>query len=207
MSFLSLAIGKVYSQASTEGKEFWVALTLAAAPAEGLPAPFIAISTKEQTNITITNPNDPSWPGVTRAVVADAWSLFTTDDIPLKEWYPTSASSISKLANEAGKTNNYGLKITTDKDVSVFAALRMVNSFDAANILPITAIQSDYITQDYPPYIKPDDGDALAMFTILATENNTQISITPSSTTSDGHVAGNPYTITLNAGQTYYVLY
>lgn len=193
-----------WGQASTEGKEFWVALTLSAAPSDGLPTPFIAVSTKEETKITITNPNDPTWQGITRTVGANEWAVF--DNIPLAQWYPTEANNIAKIAEQAGKTDNNGLKVVTDKDVSVFAALWMLNSFDAANVLPITVLQSEYYTQDYPPYIKPSDGKALAMFTILATENNTRVRITPSTTTQDGHEAGRPYTVTLNAGQTYYVI-
>ncbi len=197
---------QLMAQASTEGKEFWVALTLSAAPSSGLPDPFIAVSTKEATTITITNPNDPDWAGVTKSVGANEWSVFTTSDIPLDKWYPTSANSIDNIVPQAGKTNNYGLKVNTDKEASVFAALWMENSFDAANILPIHVLQYNYYTQDYPPYIKPDDGKALAMFTILATENNTKVQITPTSPTSDNHAAGESYTVTLNAGQTYYVI-
>ena len=195
-----------FGQASTEGKDFYVALTLCAAPSSGLPEPFIAISTKSLTTIRITNPNDPTWGGVTRQVTANQWVELTTDDIPLAQWYPTSANSIANAKPQSGQTHNYGLHIVTDKEVSVFAALRMTNSFDAANILPTHVLQSEYYTQDYPPYIKPSDGEALSMFTILATENNTVVNITPKTTTADNHAAGQTYSVTLNAGQTYYVI-
>lgn len=205
---LTLLVGIIvpaWGQSTTEGKEFWVALTLSAAPSSGTPTPFIAVSTKKRTTITITNPNDPSWAGVTRTAEPNSWEVFESE-IPLSQWYPTSANSIDNIKPEAGKTHNYGLKVVTDEDVSVFAALWMLNSFDAANILPVHVLQSEYYTQDYPPYIKPSDGDALAMFTILATENNTQVTITPTSATQDGKAAGVPYTVSLQAGQTYYVI-
>lgn len=194
----------VWAQSTTEGKEFWVALTLSAAPSSGTPSPFIAVSTKKQTKITITNPNDPGWAGITRTVGANQWEVF--DDIPLAKWYPTSANSINNIKPQAGQTHDFGLKVVTDEDVSVYAALWMLNSFDAANILPVHVLQYEYYTQDYPPYIKPSDGDALSMFTILATQDGTRITITPSSETQDGHAAGVPYFVTLNAGQTYYVI-
>ncbi len=197
---------RVSAQASTEGKDFWVALTLCAAPSSGLPEPFIAVSTKKVTNITITNPNDPSWPGVTRRVQADVWTTFTLQDIPLSQWYPTAADRIQNCPAQAGQTHNFGLHVQTDEEVSVFAALWMLNSFDAANILPTPVLQSEYYTQDYPPYIKPSDGDALSMFTILAIEDGTTIHITPSTTTADNHAAGVTYPVTLNKGQTYYVI-
>ncbi len=201
-----LSVMTAFAQSSTEGKDFWVALTLCAAPSNGLPEPFIAVSTKKTTMIRITNPGDPSWPGVQRQVRGDSWAIFDINDIPLSEWYPTAANSIDNAKNQAGQTHNYGLRVTASEDVSVFAALRMTNSFDAANILPDSALQYEYITQDYPPYIKPSDGDALSMFTVLATEDNTQVRITPATTTQDNHAANVPYTITLQRGQTYYVI-
>ncbi|MBR1877402.1 MAG: PKD domain-containing protein [Paludibacteraceae bacterium] len=200
-------------QASTEGKEFWVALTLCAAPSTGLPEPFIAVSTKEKTKITITNPNNPTWSGIETTIQANQWEVFETGNgaynIPLEMWYSTSADSIANAAAQAGKTNNLGLKVVADKDVSVFAALRMTNSFDAANILPLHVLENaqyEYYTQDYPPYIKPSDGEALSMFTILATENGTNVTITPACDTHDGKTANTPFPISLNAGQTYYVI-
>ena len=194
-----------WGQSSTEGKEFWVALTLSAAPSNGLPTPFIAVSTKKPTTITITNPGDPNWSGATKTVGANEWVIFESE-IPLSQWYPTNANSIANIAPQAGQTHNYGLKVETTEDVSVYAALWMQNSFDAANVLPTHVLQSEYFVQDYPPYIKPADGEALSMFTILATEDNTRVTITPTSMTHDGKAANVPYNVTLNAGQTYYVI-
>lgn len=204
ITLLALVAGMpTYAQSSTEGREFWVGLTLCAAPSTGLPQPFIAVSTKQNTTITITNPNEPTWPGVTRQVRGGVWAEFTVDDIPLSHWYPQSANSIDNAYAQNNQINNYGLKVTTDADVSVYAALRMQNSFDAANVLPASVLTTDYYAQDYPPYIKPADGKALAMFTIVGTQPNTSVTITPSSAIGN-HPAGQPYTITLNAGQTYY---
>ena len=195
-------------QASTEGKEFWVALTLCAAPSSGTPEPFIAVSTKEKTKVIITNPNIANWK-VEKDIEANQWEIFDMSDISLDKWYPTSANTIANAAAQAGKTNNLGLKVVADKDISVFAALRMPNSFDAANVLPVHVLQNasfEYYTQDYPPYIKPNDGESLSMFTVLATEDGTNVTITPTCKTHDGKVANTPFTIPLNAGQTYYVI-
>jgi len=205
---IALSVGMTipaWGQSSTEGKEFWVALTLSAAPADGLPTPFIAVSTKKPTTITITNPGDQTWAGTTKTVGANEWVIFESE-IPLNKWYPTAANSINDIKPEAGQTHNYGLKVEATEEVSVYAALWMTNSFDAANVLPSHVLQHEYYVQDYPPYIKPSDGDALSMFTIVATEDNTRVTITPSSTTQDNHVADVPYNVTLNAGQTYYVI-
>jgi len=205
---IALSIGMTvpaWGQSSTEGKEFWVALTLSAAPSNGLPTPFIAVSTKKQTTITITNPRDPNWSGATKTVGANEWVIFESE-IPLAEWYPSTANSINNIKPEAGQTHDYGLKVEATEDVSVYAALWMTNSFDAANVLPTHVLQHEYYVQDYPPYIKPSDGDALSMFTIVATEDNTAVTITPTSKTQDNHDANVPYTVNLSAGETYYVI-
>ncbi len=199
--------GNVYSwgQASTQGKEFYVAVTLCAAPSTGLPEPFIAVSTKkDNTKITITNPNNPDWAGVTQTANASQWVVF--DNIPLEQWYPTTANSINNAADLDGSIGKFGLKVETSEEVSVYAALRMEYSFDAANILPATILTNEYYTQDYPPYIKPSDGKALSMFTVLATKNNTKVQITPACKTYKGKQKNVPFTVTLNAGQTYYVI-
>ena len=198
-----------WSQSSTEGKEFWVALTLCAAPSDGLPEPFIAISTKQNTRVTISNPNilvnGQPW-SITRDISANQWEVFDGSAISLDKWYPQAANSIANAAQQASKTNNFGLKVVADHDISVYAALRMENSFDAANVLPIHALQREYYTQDYPPYIKPDDGESLSMFTVLATANGTNVAITPACKTHDNKAAGQTFNVTLNAGQTYYVI-
>ena len=192
------------SQLSTEGRDFWVALTLAVDPdASGAVTPFIAVSTKEQTTSTINNPNIPDWE-IRREVGANEWIMFTTDDIPLNYWYPTHSNSFSAVESIAGKTLDLGIHLTTDKDVSVFAAQRRPYSYDAAFVLPTPVLQSEYYTQDYPPF--NNNGSSYTEFTILATEDDTNIEITPTSTTADNHIENEKYVVTLNKGQTYYVL-
>ena len=92
-----------WSQSSTEGKEFWVALTLCAAPSNGLPEPFIAISTKQNTRVTISNPNilvnGQPW-SITRDISANQWEVFDGSAISLDKWYPQAANSIANAAQQ-----------------------------------------------------------------------------------------------------------
>ena len=77
---------------------------------------------------------------------------------------------------------------------------------DASNILPLTALGSEYYTQDYWSKVKSDFADAVGLTTILGTEDNTTIDIIPNGDTFDGHLNGQLYTITLNQGETYYMV-
>ena len=83
---------------------------------------------------------------------------------------------------------------------------------DASNILPLTALGSEYYVQDYTPEAHNDkswdtnEGNMVTVTTILGTEDGTKIDITPEGNTFDGHASGVTYTIELNQGQTYYLI-
>ena len=174
---------------TTEGTEFWVALTKLDSPDGAKDSeyhPLIAISAKEACHISITNPNT-TWSGVEIDVAAGSWTEIKTgngaNQIPADQWF--------SLATASGTTQNRGLCVKSTKNVSVYVASRMEYSFDATNILPITALSDNYIIQDYPPH------DFGSTFTILATENNTIIDI--NLTTPTG--GDTKKVLTLNKGQ------
>lgn len=200
---VALLIGYVvpiYAQSSTEGKEFWVALLMANSPSgfsEGSFEPFIAISAKKQCKVTISNPSQ-GWTQATRTVNADDWLVIK--DIPLDKWYDKTWTA----SNASEKITKFGIKVDATEDVSVYAAIRMEYSYDASNVLPVTALQSDYIIQDYPVY--NSEGEAHADFVIVATEDNTTVAITPTAATQGGKQAGTRFTVDLKKGETYQVI-
>lgn len=218
VAILSSSATSLFAQASTEGKEFWVALTMAVRPpddGDGVAYPYIAISTtKPNTTIRIENPNTNFSIQYT-SPNAYEWIEFGDNadgriyaqPLPSNIWYPQNVGNPNAIVKHADEINQFGLKITTSEPVSVFAVIRANASMDAANILPITALQSDYCTQDYIPDQKDGDGEAVSMITILAVEDNTDIDIVPT-TNSYGkkHPAKQKYSIKLKAGQTYYLM-
>ncbi len=188
-----------FAQSSTEGKEFWVAVMFANAPDGDIShfEPFIAISAKKACTIQVSNPAT-GWSDQPRTVQANSWLVI--NNIPVAQWYNQSWT-----ANTASEVvNPYGIRVQSSEEVSVYAAMRMEFSYDASNILPITALQSDYIIQDYPPY--NSEGESRSIFSILATEDNTVVDITPTAATIGGRPAGVPFNITLNKGETYQVI-
>lgn len=201
-----VSVVSVMAQSSTEGKDFWVASTIVCSPsgASKLADPYIAISAEKACQITIDFADGTNFIRNAR-VAAGSWNTYTPT---LTKWYPTTASNASSIYQLAGQTNNYGLHITATENVSVYVVLRAEYSMDASNILPTTAILSEYYTQDYWPTAN-DFSNLVSMATILATEDNTQVRITPR--------AGKPKpqgwgatetnrTINLNKGQTYYLM-
>lgn len=207
VAFFACTTLPAWGQASTEGREFWVALNMTTGTGGTDHSPFICITTQYQGgSYTITNPADASFTPITGLIPPTGYIKITASTTPgpgqidLNKWYPVGMTA-QTVSNQI---KNTGLKITTTVDCSVFAGNRLPQSFDAANILPITALQMDYLTQDYPGYDHEDKGGGYPVTTILATENNTHVTILPSSKVlnSTGTSIINK---TLNAGQVLYL--
>ncbi len=203
VSLLLLSCWQVFGAAGTEGKEFWVALTIGRAPEDkGISAEFyICVSSKTRSgSVTVTNPIT-GWTKTYPIPSGTGW--LEIKDIPQSEIYPFGNNVTKQWATASGQKYSTGLQVTCTEEMSVFASIRYEYAFDATNILPITALQSDYIIQEYPPY--GNNGTSFSNFCILATEDNTEVEITPYNTTYCGKPKGTPFTVTLNKGQVYYI--
>ena len=204
---------------STQGKEFWVSSSLVCSPDKATPTPYIAISAEKACTVQIQGGVNNAI-NITQQVAAGSWNEFgngTTSQtnptqgmikVPMdaSAWYPTAMSNANNVYTLAGQKNMYGLHITATEDISVYVILSSLHSMDASNILPLTALGSEYYTQDYWSKVKSDFADAVGLTTILGTEDNTEVEIIPNGDTFDGHQSGQLYTITLNKGQTYYMV-
>lgn len=205
--FLLGTLVPVWGQASTEGKEFWVALNMTTGTGGTDHEPFICITTQHPGgSYTISNPADQSFTPITGLIPPTGYIKIKastapgTGEIDLNKWYPVGQTA-QAVSNQI---KNVGLKVTTTVDCSVFAGNRLPQSFDAANILPITALQTEYITQDYPGYDHENKGGGYPVTTILATENNTTVRVIPSSAVLNSN-GTTTIVKTLNAGQVLYI--
>ena len=208
-----------WSQATTQGKEFWVSSSLVCSPDKATPTPYIAVSAEKACTVKIQGGVGNAI-NITQKVGAGSWSEFgngstsQTDPSagPIKvpmdasKWYPTSMNNANIVSSIATQKNMYGLHITATEDISVYVILSSTHSMDASNILPMNALGSEYYTQDYWSKVKSDFADAVGLTTILGTEDNTVIDITPNGDTFDGWASGSTHQITLNKGQTYYLV-
>ncbi len=209
-----------WSQASTQGKEFWVSSSLVCSPDKATPTPYIAVSAEKACTVTIQGGVGNAI-SIVQNVAAGSWNEFGNNSKPeqknpqaglinvhmdASKWYPTNMSDANNVYTLAAQTNMYGLHVTATENVSVYVILSSLHSMDASNILPMTALGSEYYTQDYWSKVKKDFDNAVGLTTILGTEDNTQIDITPNGDTFDGWVSGSTHPITLNKGQTYYLV-
>ena len=91
-----------------------------------------------------------------------------------------------------------GIHVTANAEVAVYGLNRVQFTTDAYLGLPTDALGTDYINLGYQNV----DVVNATQFGIVATQDSTSVTITPTVTT-DGHTAGTPYSINLNQGQTY----
>lgn len=133
-----------------------------------------------------------------------------TVDIPLQGWSTnfTVAPNVTTtviIPNNVGETlgsdmiESKGIHVTTADSVSLFAINFATYSADASKILPKQSLGTEYLVSAYQGISAQSRSELL----IVATEDNTQIEITPSVNTAGNNVAGIPYIIDIDAGETY----
>jgi len=94
------------------------------------------------------------------------------------------------------------IHVTSASPVTVYAANVENATVDATVVYPSSSVGNNYRVAVYNP---SNLFGSTAEFLIVANENNTDVEITPASTTLQGNAAGVPFTVTLQQGQTYMV--
>ena len=104
----------------------------------------------------------------------------------------------STSAIPSGQAHTKGYHVTSDVPVSLFASNYYNDSWDACNVLPTSALGTEYIVQDYSGTNQP----FAAEMALVATEDNTHVSMVPPCPVAGlGNTVGDTFAITLNAGQ------
>lgn len=186
MLFLLFASGRSLAQ-TTEGTEFWVTFMNnfeRVSGDTGLTLSLIA-SSRQNTTVTVTNPQTGWKQDFT--VSANQVSEFV---VPHEQGYTYSAGTVEKR----------GLKVTSTAPISLYASNFFEWTYDATIVLPKDGLGKDYIVQVYENELYAKE------FAIVATESNTQVTITPHAGTTDGKAKDVPYMITLQEGETYQVM-
>lgn len=170
---------------STEGEDFWLGFmeNHEAAPIELE----IFISSNDTTAGKVEIPyynwvqNFFSYPGTTAKVTV-----------------PTSIA----MNKGSGIIANRGIHITAENPVSVYALNKRNRSSDATVVLPTISLGKEYYTMAH----MEADGGGPSLFSeilIVAIEDETELQITPNTSTIDGKPANIPFELILDQGQTY----
>ncbi len=200
--------------ASTLGTDFW--MTFMRSDADNPTELSINISAREATHVKIENPTT----GYVHEVDVPAGGLETVYLLGNGEDHKNDCY-VGTDEDEVVKQR--ALHITSDKDISVFAANWREKSFDVANVLPTYILRDEYVVACYRPEDHEDKFQG-SHFAIVATEDNTVVDFVPTAQTynwgrSDVHAwpyadtpEGTPWadvdtlhTPVMNAGDVFYV--
>ena len=172
----------------TMGTEFWIGFMKGyqGGAASSLD---IFVSSPVNTSGTLTMPLT----GYTQpfSVTANVTTTITFPNVPMAMHFGSEV------------IDNKSILIETQDTVAVFAINFEQYTADAAVIYPIQSLGTDYRVFTYYGY--PGISDLLSEFLIVATQDNTEIEITTTANTAGGHVAGVPWIIQLDSGETYQV--
>ncbi len=188
---------------STEGQDFWV--TFLRADADDPTELKLTISAKDTCVVTIKQEGEADIVlGVGNNSSTEIGSNTTTaKDINGIERKLQQARCYS---SDNTRLTNTALHVTSTKDISLFAGNYRNKSFDAANILPTSALLDDYKIQTYPASDHDDANKAQGShFAIVAVEDNTIVDF---NLTATAKVPGKDNTgnfVKLNRGQVCYV--
>ncbi|MFN5417628.1 MAG: gliding motility-associated C-terminal domain-containing protein [Flavobacteriia bacterium] len=182
--FVAFNFGKVEAQGNipTVGTDFWLGfLSNYSGSSESLD---LFLSGNEATSGTVSSPLQ-GWsttfnitPGQTTTITIPEWigGNYVDDAVSMK-----------------------GLHIESNDTISVFAINFRSYTADGTLVLPKKALGTEYIISSFEGLYGESE------FVVVATEDGTEVEITPSDPTTGGHAAGVPYIVQLDAGETYQV--
>uniref|UniRef100_UPI004047F5FE T9SS type B sorting domain-containing protein n=2 Tax=Roseivirga sp. TaxID=1964215 RepID=UPI004047F5FE len=185
-------------QVTTEGKEFWVGfMPNNDGPGAGQSSLEIFITSKTVANVQIFIYTD------NRTIPITVNPSITHREII------SIANSNPYAAISSGTAERKAIRVTSDENISVYAFNNRSRSADATVVLPLSSLGTKYYASAYyeTSPISDDVGTDLSQSEILivATVDNSNITITPSVNTLNGGQVGVPFTIQLNQGDIYMV--
>ncbi len=186
--------GAANSQTDTS---FWFAAPAVTVSHENKPIVFRMATYSQPADITISQPANPSFIPVLLHLNSN--SAITYD----------LTTQLNQIENKPGNTIlNYGLKIISTTNISAYYEVGKTNN---PEIFPLKGqigmglsflIPMQTRFDNHAGHIPPAHNG----FAIVATENNTTVTIIPTDIDSAGHAANVPFTIILQKGQSYAVI-
>lgn len=170
---------------------FWFAAPYISPNHAHNPITFCFTSFSNPATVTISQPANPGFTPVT--VNLNAYSLYTLD--------MTSQENIVQT-NPVNTVCNYGFKIVSTANITTYYQLGANNS-EIYTLKGRNGLGTDFIVPMQNYLVDGPPSDAKNSIEIVATENNTVVTIVPSRPLEGGGQAGIPIIITLNAGQSY----
>ncbi len=209
LSILDAEADVCKNETSTQGTEFWIAFLQNNDQELIIPHGLdLIISTEKATDVIIQNDilelDDDIIPihDDNLQHYQHHWKFSMEENSTKVITVPCQLFSVLEYGECVYKT----LNITSTEPISVYMDNRQKMSEDATLALPTSACGSYYIIQNAAGGIESNYNVFMpSIFSIVATENNTTVQITPTIKTNDGHAANTPFSVTLHKGQVYQV--
>ena len=170
---------------------FWFAAPEISPNHQHNPITFCFTSFNDSATVTISQPMNPSYTPVT--INLNPYSYYALDVTNIESTVQTAP---------VNTVCNHGFKIVSTSNITTYYQLGANNS-EIYTLKGRNGLGTDFIVpmQNYLAIGPPND--AANSIEIVATENNTTVTIVPSQALQGGYPAGVPITIVLNAGQSY----
>ena len=191
---IGVGIGRAQAQIpTTQGTRFWVSYMRNGYHNGNSDHLYLIASAKEGCEVTVSNPHT----GYSRGF-----------SVANQGAYSLEMDTLHCYNSQKGGSAFMGLLVESTDTISIYVANEAEDSYDAANVLPIEALGVRYIVQSNKSIGEQSDhlDENRASFMVIATEDDTQVEITPTCLTYDDHEAGTPYYINLDMGECYHVI-
>ncbi|MFP5040781.1 PKD domain-containing protein [Parasediminibacterium sp. JCM 36343] len=194
---LLLAFLAMFSANAQADTTFWFAAPAVTPGHENKPIVVRMATYNQPADISISEPANPSFVPYSFHLSANS---ATTVDL---------TTQIDLIENKPGNTVlNYGIKIAATATISAYYEVGKVHN---PEIFPLKGKIATGYSFLIPAQTLFNDKDKLNPpakngFVIVATEDNTTVTVTLTKPDSIGHLAGVPFSITLNKGQSYAVI-
>ena len=185
LAFLLLEVASVCAQ-TTLGRDFWVTL-LPNGRQGNTSEPALWISANNFTSGRVSNPNT----GWHEDFVVEAGRSIAIP-IPLEQ-------AVEMYLSDT--VLNIGLHVTAKDSIAVCVANFRNADFDTSKALPTNVLGSEYLVQTWDNFGLYED--MRSVLSVVATEDNTTVDYQLTCETMNGHLANQPLSVTLDAGQVY----
>ena len=185
LALLLLNAASVFAQV-TMGRDFWVTL-LPNGRQGNTSEPALWISANNFTSGSVSNPNT----GWYEDFVVEAGRSIAIP-IPLEQ-------AVEMYLSDT--VLNIGLHVTAKDSVAVCVANFRNADFDTSKALPTNVLGSEYLVQTWDNFGMYEH--MRSVLSVVATEDNTTVDYLLSCETMNGHLANQPLSVTLDAGQVY----
>lgn len=176
---------------TNKGKEFWLGYGNHQQMYDSrvnFPSMDIYITSDVNTDVTVEIPGI----GISQTYVVNANQL-------------TQVSISSQAFLDQEGVSNKGIHVVSDKPVVVYAHITYQSVSGASLCLPVATLGREYYSVNYKQEAQANITNAYSWFFVVATEDNTEIEVTPTANTLN-LLAGQKYTYTLQKGQVLNVL-